>query len=161
MYLWSWGDGTYDTIPYPSHTYTDAGYYTICLYIEDSTGCTDSLCHSYELQKPSSENTIITVNVVPDIPVSVQNTNALQSWSVFPNPVQGTAFINYALAIPADVIIDLYDVLGNRVRHAVTSNEPAGEYNASMDLHKLSNGIYVLQIRAADQVVSQKIAVVN
>ena len=37
-YLWSWGDGTYDSTAFPSHTYSSAGYYIICLTITDSTG---------------------------------------------------------------------------------------------------------------------------
>jgi len=42
-YLWNWGDGTHDTIAYPSHTYSAAGYYNICLTISDYTGCTNTL----------------------------------------------------------------------------------------------------------------------
>src|SRR4029079_71137 len=30
-YVWSWGDGSYDSTAYPSHTYSVAGYYTLCL----------------------------------------------------------------------------------------------------------------------------------
>ena len=30
-YLWNWGDGSYDSIAYPGHTYANAGFYTICL----------------------------------------------------------------------------------------------------------------------------------
>jgi PKD repeat protein len=160
-YLWSWGDGTYDSVAYPSHTYANAGYYTICLYIQDSTGCTDSICNSYQLQKMLSENTIVTVNVVPDIPTTIQNNDVLQSWSVFPNPVQEEAFVNYTLTAPANVSIDLYDVLEKHVYGVVNFYEQPGKYNASIDTHKLGNGIYVLRLRAGEQVVSQKIAVVN
>src|SRR6185295_11018686 len=63
-YLWSWGDGTYDSIAYPSHIYADSGFYTICLTIHDSTGCTDSICIDYNIQKISRENTIVKVDVV-------------------------------------------------------------------------------------------------
>ena len=160
-YLWSWGDGTYDSIAYPTHTYANAGYYTICLYIQDSTGCTDSICNSYQLQKLSAENTIITVNVIQNIPSTVENTNVLQSWSVFPNPAQGSAFINYTLLLPAKVSIDLYDVLGNKVYRVEKGDELTGEYNAYIDTRKLSSGIYVLQIHAGNQVATQKIAVIK
>ena len=124
----------------------------------------DSICHGYELQKMSSsqgENTIITVNVISNVPTTIQNTNVLQSWSVFPNPASGTAFINYALVVPAKVSIDLYDVLGNQLYRVVNADLQTGEYNASFDTRKLGSGIYVLKIQAGDQVASQKIAVIN
>ena len=108
----------------------------------------------------AAENTMLTVNVIPDIPADVQNVNVLKSWSVFPNPVAGTAFINYILTFPAKVSIDLYDVLGKQVYHSVNADEQTGKYNAFIDTRKLSTGIYVLQIHADDQVASQKIAIV-
>src|SRR6185295_2274734 len=44
-YYWSWDDGSYDSIQYPSHIYASAGTYNICLTIEDSTGCIDNSCY--------------------------------------------------------------------------------------------------------------------
>src|SRR5262249_28239849 len=93
-YIWSWGDGTYDSIAYPSHTYATAGYYTICLSIEDSTGCFDSICIPYSIQKLSAENTIVKVDIVDSIsgaPTSVQHASLLQSVSIFPNPASQNA----------------------------------------------------------------------
>jgi PKD repeat protein len=101
------GDGTADSIPYPSHTYANAGYYTICLYIQDSTGCTDSICHSYQLQKMSSaeaENTIY-CKIIPDIPSTIQIHRVTIMVSISES-CQGTAFINYILIVPAKVSID-------------------------------------------------------
>ncbi len=55
IYLWSWGDGTYDSTPYPSHTYSAAGNFIVCLSITDSIGCTSSYCDSV--------NSVIAINV--------------------------------------------------------------------------------------------------
>ena len=155
-YYWSWGDGTYDSIDYPSHIYAAAGFYPICLTIHDSTGCTDSTCIYYDIQKLSAENTIVKVDVVdsiPSVPTTIENPNVLQSWSVFPNPAAGNSFINYTLSTPATVSIALYDVLGNKLQQIVNGNQEQGEHNATIDAHKLSNGVYVLQIRAGEQAV--------
>src|SRR6185295_14485930 len=159
-YLWSWGDGTYDSIAYPSHIYADSGFYTICLTIHDSTGCTDSICIDYNIQKISRENTIVKVDVVdsiPSIPTAIENTNVLQSWSVFPNPTSGNSFINYTLSTPANISIDLYDVLGNKLQQLVNSDQQEGEHNAALDTRKLASGVYLLQIRAGDQMAEQKV----
>ena len=86
---------------------------------------------------------------------------SLQSWSVFPNPAQGSAYINYTLAAPTQIRIELYDVLGKQVSCMMKGIQQTGEYTAHIDTRKLGDGIYVLQIHAGDQVASLKIAVVN
>ena len=45
-YLWSWGDGTSDSSVSPSHTYTGAGPYDVCLIVGDASGCIAQQCDS-------------------------------------------------------------------------------------------------------------------
>jgi len=81
--------------------------------------------------------------------------------SVFPNPTSGNSFITYTLSTPATVSIDLYDVLGNKLQQLVNGDQEQGEHNTTLDARKLANGVYVLQIRAGDQMAEQKIVVMN
>jgi len=160
-YLWSWGDGTYDSSAYPSHTYDTAGFYTICLTIIDSTGCTSTFCNIYDIQKSSEAESIITVDVVdsiPDIATSMQNTSILNSYSVFPNPASENLLIRYSLSVSASVGIELDDVLGNKL---VQSEEkrPQGESSSDISVAGLAGGIYLLKIHAGNQGVSTKIVV--
>lgn len=37
-YNWSFGDGTYSTVQYPSHTYATFGVYTVSLYVDNTHG---------------------------------------------------------------------------------------------------------------------------
>lgn len=159
-YVWSWGDGSADSVAYPSHTYAAAGYYTICLSIQDTTGCFDSICIPYNVQKLSAGNTIITVDVVDSVPVNftpVENTGTLQSWSVYPNPAFSNPSVNYSLLTTARVSIEVYDVLGKKLLQVVNEDEEAGEHHASIVTEKMPVGIYFLMIRANDQVESQKV----
>lgn len=41
-YLWNFGDGNTSTLPNPSHTYTNGGYYSVNVRFEDLSGCVDS-----------------------------------------------------------------------------------------------------------------------
>jgi hypothetical protein len=75
------------------------------------------------------------------------------SYNVFPNPTNQIINIQLSLKLPAFVTIELYDVLGNKLQQIVNGNQEQGEHNATIDAHKLSNGVYVLQIRAGEQVV--------
>ena len=43
-YSWNYGDGTTGSGQNVSKTYSTAGNYTICHYIQDSTGCKDTMC---------------------------------------------------------------------------------------------------------------------
>ncbi len=42
-WLWNFGDGATSTDQNPSHTYVNAGSYTVSLKVSDSSGCTDTL----------------------------------------------------------------------------------------------------------------------
>ncbi len=159
-YQWSWGDGTFDSGAFPSHTYSDAGFYTICLYIEDATGCVDSICKGYDLLKMDGANSIVTVNVIAEL-TTIPASEVLHSMFVFPNPVQGTAFIHYSITTATNVSINLYDVLGSHVYKVLDAEELAGEYNVSADTRKLESGMYVFKLQAGGQVATQKIAVIK
>ncbi len=44
-WLWDFGDGTgLSTLQNPTHSFSQAGRYTICLIVENVFGCTDTLC---------------------------------------------------------------------------------------------------------------------
>jgi len=43
-YLWSLGDGTTSTEVNPTHTYTEAGTYTVCLDVVNELGCCGQYC---------------------------------------------------------------------------------------------------------------------
>src|SRR5258706_13105882 len=115
------------------------------------------------MSSAEQENKIVEFNVFDTfpIPTKIKNPNVLKSWSVFPNPTSGNSFINYTLSTPTTVSIALYDVLGNKLQQLVNDDQEQGEHNATMDLHNLTNGVYVLQIRAGEQIAEQKVVVMN
>jgi PKD repeat protein len=44
-YLWTFGDGTSATSSSPTHTYSQAGFYNVCLTFTDINNCTSSVCY--------------------------------------------------------------------------------------------------------------------
>ncbi|HYV91992.1 MAG TPA: T9SS type A sorting domain-containing protein [Chitinophagales bacterium] len=81
--------------------------------------------------------------------------------SIFPNPTSATSLITYTLSTPASVTIDLYDVLGNKLQQIVNGNQKQGEHNATLDARKLVSGVYVLQVRAGEQMAEQKVVMMK
>lgn len=54
-YLWEFGDGQIITTSDPAsmgHSYTEEGFYTICLTATDINGCVDSICHEVRIANP-------------------------------------------------------------------------------------------------------------
>ncbi|HYV91993.1 MAG TPA: T9SS type A sorting domain-containing protein [Chitinophagales bacterium] len=76
-------------------------------------------------------------------------------------PGAAYSFIHYTLSTPATVSIDLYDVFGNKLQQLANGNQQQGEHNTTLDARKLANGVYILKIRAGEQMAEQKVVVMN
>lgn len=46
QWLWDFGDGSSSTAQNPTHPYTSNGPMNVCLYASNSSGCTDSICYT-------------------------------------------------------------------------------------------------------------------
>ena len=73
--------------------------------------------------------------------------------SAYPNPFNPSTTISYALPQAADVRLDIYNVMGQRVRTLVAAHQPAGyyavEWKATDDSgHTLSSGVYFYHLQA-------------
>jgi hypothetical protein len=102
-YFWSWGDGTYDTIAYPSHTYSAAGNYKICLTVSNGM-CTSTYCDSSYLSK--SPNSIISVTVIPGT-TGISVNELADRINVYPNPTTGNLQIQTSMQIKNIEITDI------------------------------------------------------
>ncbi len=135
-YTWSWGDGTFSDGPYPSHTYSTAGYYNICLTITDSIGCTHTYCDSSYLSKNS--NSMIYVNVIQS--TGFPETSVKNSFGIFPNPAS-----NYVtLQLTQDIsiaTIKVYNLLGELKNTTNTSHA-----KTDIDISKLAAGVYIIEV---------------
>ena len=73
--------------------------------------------------------------------------------AAYPNPFNPSTTIGYALPQDADVRLDIYNVMGQRVRTLVAAHQPAGyyavEWKATDDSgHTLSSGVYFYRLQA-------------
>lgn len=140
-YLWNWGDSTYDSIPYPSHTYANAGFYTICLTITDSTGCISSYCDTFTLARMNTANTMVYVNVVNSIPTGIKENNEL-NFFVYPNPSIEEIILHFNREGLFNV--QLFNTLGKILKQAQVNSA-----SFSVDVSQLPPGIYFITV--ADQ----------
>lgn len=143
VYYWSWGDGTSSTGQYPSHTYADSGYYTICLSIYDTlTACSDSFCSNYYIMKQAKMMGMHEVIFVDATGVPPVNQGLVTYWSIFPNPASNAIRIE----TNAEKIdeVGITDVSG-KVMKQISSY--TGDF---ISLESLSQGVYIVQTLIGD-----------
>jgi hypothetical protein len=66
----------------------------------------------------------------------------------YPNPFNPSTIINYALPFNSNVKIEIYNILGERVRELINGQKSAGYYSISLNTSGLSSGIYLYMIEA-------------
>jgi|GEM_PF-1852883 len=149
-YDWDWGDSTaHDTLPFPDHTYALAGFYTICLTITDSAGCTNTYCNNFYLQH--NTNAMVYVNVIPNGSVGMIENTSRKTIDIYPNPTRSSFSIKN-ISVPS--LIQILNPLGE----LVYSEKLTGTVEHVIDPH-LSNGIYFVQLLNEKQKQTVKLVV--
>jgi len=158
-YNWNWGDSTaHDTTEFPSHTYADTGYYTICLSILDAVGCSTSYCNSYYLNR--MENAMVNVFVIGST-TGIKEVSNPTSVEIIPNPNNGNFVLSYHLpnsqlsTLNSQFIIK--DVLGRTVYNKTI---PDTDGTMTINVSELGSGIYYWEVITNSRIaVNGKIAV--
>jgi hypothetical protein len=79
----------------------------------------------------------------------------------YPNPFNPSTTIKYDLKAKTDVVLTIYNVLGQKVRTLVNTNQAAGYQNVVWDGlnefgEQVSTGVYIYRIEAGDFVKARK-----
>ncbi len=48
-WLWNFGDGSTSTMQNPTHVYNNNGIENVCLYTQNSNGCADTICQTFDV----------------------------------------------------------------------------------------------------------------
>jgi hypothetical protein len=76
----------------------------------------------------------------------------------YPNPTNQKMTVDFDVATTGDVSIKVYDLLGQEQIMVLEEKMASGTYRASIDGAKLSNGIYICELRNASQRLVSRIA---
>lgn len=68
----------------------------------------------------------------------------------YPNPFRNSTTIRYQLAEPSDVLLEVYNPAGRRVRTLVDEQQQPRVYNHSFDAAGLASGTYIVRLLAGD-----------
>lgn len=98
---------------------------------------------------------------VSNLPVGVEDENnfVADDFSLeqnYPNPFNPSTSIQYRVSSISQVILKVYDVLGNEVATLVNEQKPAGSYEVKFNAEGLSSGIYFYKLQAGSLLETKK-----
>ncbi len=157
-YSWSWGDGTNDNAAYPSHTYSVAGTYSICVTVTDANGCSSTYCQNDAVSRLGNNNaysSMVYVNVFNGLSSISQYSNLNTNISVYPNPNNGVFNLSISqLENEKTNSIEVYNLIGECVHRQIIASA-----DCLIDLSSLQNGIYNLSIISNEGVVNKSVVI--
>lgn len=81
--------------------------------------------------------------------VVTEDENIIENLNVFPNPVKSSASITYRLNQPTEVSIEIYNVLGEKVKTIPVEKKTTAKHIAPIDFETFNNGIYFIKLNTA------------
>ncbi|TVR19189.1 MAG: T9SS C-terminal target domain-containing protein [Balneolaceae bacterium] len=110
---------------------------------------------SYDLNVPADE---ILIKKVSETAESITEHKLLPN---YPNPFNPSTTIQYQLSEGTHVTLEVFDASGRRVHVLADENQHAGKYSTSFNANNLASGLYVVRLRAGNQVHMQKISLIK
>ncbi|MFL5765097.1 MAG: T9SS type A sorting domain-containing protein [Bacteroidia bacterium] len=99
------------------------------------------------------------INLVNNASAGVNEVNAVDNVTVYPNPIANAATINFNLSDASDVMIQMVNALGQVISTKNLGTLNAGEQTYSLDASNLDNGMYFVNIQVGNNKVVKKVAV--
>jgi len=84
----------------------------------------------------------------------------------YPNPFNNMTKIRYSLPFDVDnqmlnVVLKIFDILGNEIATLVNEEKPAGEYEVEFNGAALTSGVYFYQLKAGEFIQSKKMVLLK
>jgi hypothetical protein len=79
----------------------------------------------------------------------------------YPNPFNANTTIKFTLGTPAEVVIDIYNILGAKITTLLEDFLPVGNYQVNWNARDLPSGIYFFKVQIGDSAVSNKMMLIK
>lgn len=148
------------TVPRGTTSYTDQEYMftnssiTILLY-DIRAYCDAYGTESYPAFQGPNYGTLYKASDKVDL---AEFTNSLNN---YPNPFNPATKITYSIKEDCYVLLQVFDVLGNKVADLINEFKPAGYYSVTFDGKELPSGIYITIIKAKNYNATRKILLIK
>lgn len=152
-YKWTFGDGNSSTLQNPTHKYSTAGNYSICLLISDDiNNCYSIYCAQININNTSQEIVILDEQNI----LKTDNNIQIDNIKIFPNPSQGEFNLKFFSHKSGSAKVQLSDVTGKSIlEESLMLNH--GITEKYFDINSFKNGVYILSIKHNDYIKSERI----
>ena len=79
----------------------------------------------------------------------------------YPNPFNPSTAIEYELATPQHVRLDVFDATGRTVKVLANGIRPVGTHTVTFDAYSLPSGLYVYRLQAGGKTITRKMTLVK
>jgi hypothetical protein len=79
----------------------------------------------------------------------------------YPNPFNPSTKIKYSIPQSSDVVIKVFDILGNEAATLVNEQKTAGSYEIEFDASSFPSGVYFYQIKAGNFVQTKRMILIK
>jgi len=79
----------------------------------------------------------------------------------YPNPFNPTTLIRYYLNKSTGIKLEVFDLLGNKVKTLVNKFQKSGEYDVIFNSENLSSGIYFYKLKSEKQSIAKKMLILK
>lgn len=97
------------------------------------------------------------LRLVRGVMSSVAENNALESMKLYPNPAQGKAYLQYSLQQPANLQLEVINMIGKQVAVEVLHNVTTGV--AEIDVANLPEGVYFVRLSNNEMAATRRLVV--
>ena len=100
-----------------------------------------------------------------DSPTYIVESNGLPTeyklFQNYPNPFNPATTIVYELPEHSNVVLKIFDVLGNEIEKLVDEHKPAGRHSVNYDAGNLASGVYYYQLITDKKVITNKFVLIK
>jgi predicted secreted protein len=108
---------------------------------------------------------VLLIETTPDINSVIQNNDIITlDFSLhqnYPNPFNPGTKIKYSVPQSSEVIIKIFDVLGNEIETLVNEEKPVGTYEINWNAANLPSGVYFYRLQAGEFVETKKMVLLK
>jgi hypothetical protein len=113
--------------------------------------------YTYELSSSDGTKTGTATGTFNTIQTGIDNVITDEDFKVYPNPVIDNTTIQYTITKKTNITLNMYNLKGERVREYKINNVIPNTYETNISTEGLSDGIYIIELKAGTEKNTEKI----